>query len=140
MADINEDGMKKRTKQFALRAIQLCEALPETRTGRVIANQLLHSATTVAANYRAACRARSTADFVNKIGITLEEADESAYWMELIVEANLMPDTRVSSLLNEATELTAILNASHKTANQKLSQSNRKSKIENRKSLLPWPS
>ncbi len=133
MANISEEAMKKRTKQFALRTIQLCESLPETRTGRVIANQLLRSGTSVGANYRAACRARSSPDFVNKIGITLEESDESAYWLELIVEANLMPKARVSNLLQEANELTAIFNASHKTANQNLSKPNRKSKVENRK-------
>ena len=133
MASISEETMKKRTKQFALRTIQLCESLPETRTGRVIANQLLRSGTSVGANYRAACRARSSPDFVNKIGITLEESDESAYWMELIVEANLIPESRVSNLLQEADELTAIFNASHKTANLNLREVNRKSKIENRK-------
>ncbi len=133
MASVSEEAMKKRTKQFALRTIQLCESLPETRTGRVIANQLLRSGTSVGANYRAACRARSSPDFVNKIGITLEESDESGYWMELIIEANLMPETRVTNLLQEANELTAIFNASHKTANQNLSKVNRKSKVENRK-------
>lgn len=133
MASVSEEAMKKRTKQFALRTIQLCESLPETRTGRVIVNQLLRSGTSVGANYRAACRARSSPDFVNKIGITLEESDESGYWMELIIEANLMPETRVTNLLQEANELTAIFNASHKTANQNLSKVNRKSKVENRK-------
>ncbi len=133
MASVSEEAMKKRTKQFALRTIQLCESLPETRTGRVIANQLLRSGTSVGANYRAACRARSSPDFVNKIGITLEESDESGYWMELVIEANLMPETRVTNLLQEANELTAIFNASHKTANQNLSKVNRKSKVENRK-------
>jgi four helix bundle protein len=133
MASISEDAMKKRTKQFALRSIHLSESLPDSRTGRVIANQLLRSATSVGANYRAACRARSGPDFVNKIGVTLEEADESAYWMELIVEAKLLEEQRVSGLLQEANELTAIFNASHKTANQNLAASNRKSKIENRK-------
>ena len=133
MPSTNEDAMKKRTKQFALRSIHLCESLPETKSGRVIANQLLRSGTSVGANYRAACRARSSPDFVNKIGITLEEADESAYWMELLIEANLMPESRVSALLQEANELTAIFNASHKTANQNLRKGNRKSKVENRK-------
>ena len=134
MATISEDAMKKRTKQFALRTIQLCEPLPKSRAGRVIANQLLRCGTSVGANYRAACRARSSPDFVNKLGITLEEADESAYWMELIIEANLMPEPRVNGLLNEANELTAIFNASHKTANQNIRFGNRKSKIEIQKS------
>ena len=133
MSALAEDAMKKRTKQFALRTIQLCESLPDTKTGHVIANQLLRSGTSVGANYRAACRARSSPDFVNKIGITLEESDESAYWMELIVEANLMSENRVSGLLKEANELTEIFTASHKTANQNLRKFNRKSSIENRK-------
>lgn len=130
MASINEDAMKKRTKQFALRSIQLCESLPDTMTGRVIANQLLRSGTSVGANYRAACRARSSPDFVSKIGITLEESDESAYWMELIIESKLMTENRVESLLREANELTAIFSASHKTANLNLRSNHRKSKIE----------
>jgi len=136
MAHFSEAEMKKRTKQFALRTIQLCDTLPESRAGRVIANQLLRCSTSVGANYRAACRARSGLDFVNKLGIALEEADESAYWLELIVEANLMPESRVSGLLQEANELTAILNASHKTANQNVRSANRKSKIEIQKSPL----
>jgi four helix bundle protein len=81
--------MKQRTKEFALRTMKLCDSLPHTRTGNVIANQLMRSATSVGANYRAACRARSNADFISKIGITLEEADESVYWMELIVESGI---------------------------------------------------
>lgn len=101
MSSLDEETMKKRTKQFALRTIQLCESLPDTKTGRVIANQLLRSGTSVGANYRAACRARSSPDFVNKIGITLEETDESVYWMELIIEANLMSENRVVHCLKK---------------------------------------
>ena len=133
MSRLDEEMLQKRTKQFALRTIQLCESLPDTRTGHVIGNQLLRSGTSIGANYRAACRARSGPDFVNKIGITLEESDESAYWLELIIEANLMTENRVSNLLREADELTAIFNASHKTANQNLRRGNQKSSIENRK-------
>ncbi len=131
MAGITEDAMRARTKEFALRVIHLSESLPETRTGRIIANQLIRSGTSVGANYRAACRARSAKDFVNKMGVIIEEADESAYWMELIVEAKLMPERRAADLLKEANELTAIFTASHKTANRNLRQSNRKSEIEN---------
>ena len=133
MPALDEETLKRRTRQFALRTIHLCESLPDTRVGRVIANQLLRSGTSVGANYRAASRARSGSDFVNKIGISLEESDESAYWLELIIEADLMTENRVSNLLQEANELTAILNASHKTANQNLRRGNRKSSIENRK-------
>lgn len=83
------DELKARTKQFALRVMRVCEMLPKSRSGNVIANQLIRSATSVGANYRSACRARSDADFISKIGITLEEADESVYWMELIMESGM---------------------------------------------------
>ena len=125
---MNEEDLKKRTKQFALRVIRLVEALPRTRTAQVIGNQLLRSATSVAANYRAACRARSQADFVYKLGLVEEEADESLFWLELVVETDLMPATRVQDLIQEADELTAIFVASRKTAKSRIG--NRKSKIE----------
>ena len=83
---MDEDELKQRTRQFALRVIRLTEALPHSPAGEVIGRQLLRSATSVGANYRAACRGRSRADFVNKIGVVEEEADESHYWLELIVE------------------------------------------------------
>ena len=113
---MDKEELKGRTKQFALRVIRLIEALPRTQTGRVVGNQLLRSATSVAANYRAVCRARSQADFVHKLGIVEEEADESLFWLELVVEANLMPASRVDDLIREADELTAIFVASRKTA------------------------
>jgi four helix bundle protein len=112
--DANE--LKRRTRLFALRTIHLVEALPHTRTADVIGRQLLRSATSVGANYRAACRARSQADFVSKIGVVEEEADESAYWLDLVCEANLLPAERVRDLLCEAEELTAICVASGRTA------------------------
>ena len=83
---MNKDELKQRTKTFALRVMKLVEHLPKTSEGRVLGDQLLRSGTSVAANYRAACRARSTAEFISKLGNVLEEADESALWMELIVE------------------------------------------------------
>jgi len=113
---MDKEDLKRRTKQFALRVIRLVEALPRTQTAQVIGNQLLRSATSVAANYRAACRARSQADFVHKLGIVEEEADESLFWLELVVETNLMPAARVQDLIQEADELTAIFVASRKTA------------------------
>ncbi|MDP3047580.1 MAG: four helix bundle protein [Chloroflexota bacterium] len=116
---MNEEELKRRTKQFALRVIRLMDALPQTRTAQVIGNQLLRSATSVAANYRAACRARSQADFVNKMGLVEEEADESHFWLELVVEANLLPMTSVQDLIREANELTAIFVSSRKTAKGK---------------------
>ena len=116
MDGVDKEELKGRTKQFALRVIRLAEALPRTQSGRVIGNQLLRSATSVAANYRAVCRARSQADFVHKLGIVEEEADESLFWLELVVEANLIPACRVEDLIQEADELTAIFVASRKTA------------------------
>ncbi len=116
---MDAEVLKARTKQFALRVIRLVEALPHTQTAGVVGKQLLRSATSVAANYRAACRARSQADFVHKLGIVEEEADESLFWLELIVEANLMAEARVQDLLKEADELTAIFVASRKTAKGK---------------------
>ncbi len=132
VADITEEALITRTKVFVLRAIGMSEALPETRTGRVIANQLIRAATSVGANYRAACRSRSAKDFANKLGVVVEESDESAYWIELAIQARLMQEQRVADLLNEANELTAIFVASHKTASRNL-HSNRKSKVENPK-------
>jgi len=116
---MDEKELQCRTKQFALRVIRLVEALPRRRTAQVIGNQLLRSATSVAANYRAACRARSQADFVHKLGIVEEEADESLFWLEMVVETNLMPEARVQDLIQEADELTAIFVASRKTAKKK---------------------
>ncbi len=131
MADISEESLKTRTKMFALRAISMCEALPETRTGRIIANQLIRAATSVGANYRAACRSRSGKGFANKLGVVVEESDESAYWIELTVDTRLMNEQRVADLLNEANELTAIFVAFHKTACRNLKIQSRKSKIQN---------
>lgn len=113
---MDEGELKQRTKQFALRVIRLVEALPATGVGRALGNQLVRSATSVGANYRAACRGRSRAEFVAKLGVVEEEVDESAYWMELITESNLLPATRVQSLLQEADELTAIFAASIRSA------------------------
>lgn len=110
------EDMKKRTKQFGLDIIRVVESLGNSLTVRVIGNQLIRSATSVGANYRAACKARSRAEFVAKLGITEEEADESGYWLELLVEAKLAKPERINKLLIEATELTAIIAASRKTA------------------------
>ena len=108
--------LQSRTKRFALRVLKLVDALPRSTAGRAISNQLVRSATSVGANYRAACRARSRAEFAAKLGTVLEEADESLYWLELIRDGELMPDPKVSLLLKEANELTAILAAGRKSA------------------------
>ena len=113
---MDAEELKKQTKQFGLRGINVVEALPNTRTANVIGNQLLRSATSVGANYRSACRGRSKVDFISKIGIAIEEADESLYWMELLIEAGIVLEERLSPLMQEANELVAILTASVKTA------------------------
>ena len=113
---MNEPQMKNRTKQVALRVLNLADALPTSRSGNAIANQLVRSGTSVAANYRALCRSKSRADFVNKTSIVEEEADETGFWLELIVDAHLLSAKRVNPLLDEASEITAMLVASRKTA------------------------
>ena len=107
-----------RTKAFALRIIALVDALPATPTGRVIGNQILRSGTSVGANYRSCQRGKSRADFIAKLAIAEEEADESVYWLELLVESSILPQERLLPLLTEAREITAILTASRIKANQ----------------------
>ena len=113
---MNAEEIKKRTKTFALRVIRLVEALPTKKTADVIGRQLLRCGTSVGANYRAACRARSQADFIAKMGIVEEEADESLYWMELLIEARILEPKKLEPLMKEADELLAITVASIKTA------------------------
>ncbi|QDV25985.1 hypothetical protein Q31a_43550 [Aureliella helgolandensis] len=96
--------------------MKLVGALPENAVGRPIGNQLIRSATSVGANYRAACRGRSKAEFVSKLSIVIEEADESCYWLELIIEGELLAKDKVEALLDEANQITAIMVASRKTA------------------------
>ncbi|SRR6266496_3836571 len=113
--------LKARTKQFA-RVMKLVDSLPRTIQGRAVANQIIRSATSVAANYRAARRARSRAEFIAKIGVVEEEADETTFWLELIIDSALLTETRTRPLLREAGELVAIMAASRKSAfgNRKL--------------------
>ena len=114
--DGKQDELGARTKDFALRVIKLAECLPDSVTGRVIKGQILRSGTSVGANYRAAKRAKSTADFISKMGTVEEEADETMYWLELIVEAGLMSENLVSDLYREADEILAMTVASIRTA------------------------
>jgi four helix bundle protein len=109
-------AMKQRTKRFALRGIRMCQPLPKTDECRTISRQLLRSATSIAANYRSACRARSKAEFIAKMGIVVEESDESVLWIELFIEADLVPSAKLQPLLGEANELLAIFAASQRTA------------------------
>ena len=117
---MNAQELKNRTKTFALRVMNLVEALPKSIKGRAIANQLIRSGTSVAANCRAACRARSKAEFISKIGTVEEEADESALWMELIIEDKLLSEKKVRSLHTEASELLAIMASSYISAKRSL--------------------
>jgi len=113
---MKEEDLKKRTKQFALDTIKLVEGLPHDRTSHILGNQLLRAGTSVGANYRAANRAKSSADFIAKMGTVEEEADESAYWMELLLDAGKLAAGEIEGLLQEAGELTAIAVASVRTA------------------------
>lgn len=103
------------TKSFALRVIRMVEALPKGRTSEVIGRQLVRSGTSVGANYRAACRAKSPADFISKMGTVEEETDESIFWMELIMESGLMQERLLKDLMREAGEILAIIVSSIKT-------------------------
>jgi len=126
---MKKEELKERTKKFALIMIKLVEELPNTLVGRTIGNQIIRSGTSVAANYRAACRARSNADFISKITIVEEECDETLFWLELIAEANLLKKEILQCIVKEADELTAIFTASGKTARS----NNPKSQIRNPK-------
>ena len=125
------DDMRARTKAFALRIIKLFRALPKTEEARVLGRQILRSGTAVAANYRSACRGRSRADFISKIGITVEEADETAFWLELLVDAGIVKKARLEKLLVEANELVRIFQATRTTAKARV-----QSPITNRKSQM----
>ena len=112
----NEPDLKKRTKAFALRILKLVDALPKTTVGRALTSQIVRSGTSIAANYRAACRAKSTADFIAKMGIVEEEADETLFWLELLEESDLVLAAKLTAIKQEADELIAITVASIKTA------------------------
>lgn len=132
---MNEQTFKDRTKRLALNVIGVVETLPKNRTADVLGRQLIRCGTSVGANYRAACRGRSTADVIAKLRIVEEEADESVYWMELLVESGLVEGTQIPELMQEADEIIAMTVASISTIQRRNggSPSNRKSKIENRK-------
>jgi four helix bundle protein len=110
------DALKERTKQFAIRIVAVSQSLPRSREADVIGKQLLRSGTAVAANYRAVCRARSKAEFISKISIVVEEADETVFWLELLGDTKLAPAAKLALLLKEANELVAICAASLRTA------------------------
>jgi four helix bundle protein len=130
---MTEKELKQRTKDFALRTLKLIDSLPDSRSGRILANQLGRAGTSVGANYRAACRARSVAEMISKIAVVEEEADEAGFWLELIAGHGLKSAATLAPLLREAGELTAIMVASRRTPAQR----GQKSKIENPKSKIP---
>ena len=112
------EQLRERTKQFALRIVNLFRALPRSPVPQIIGTQLLRSGTSVAANYRAVCRARSKADLVAKIAVVVEEADETVFWLEMLVESGIVRAKKMESLLKEAKELLAIFAASQRTARE----------------------
>jgi len=129
---MTEPQLKERTREFAMRCMRLAGSLPSSTVGRAVASQLVRAGTSVGANYRAACRARSRAEFVARLSIVEEEADESGFWIELIANSEMKPAKLLEPLLKEADELTRIMAASIKTARvpQRPIQ-NPKSKIQN---------
>jgi four helix bundle protein len=137
---MNPQELKERTKAFALRIMRLVDALPRTPKGKALAGQLVRSGTSVAANYRSACRSRSRAEFVSRIGVVEEEADETALWLELIIADRILAEKKVSPLLKEAEELVAIMAASYISASRDLKRPresavrNQQSEISNQKS------
>lgn len=116
---MNNQEMKERTKRFALRVIRMTDSLPRKMAADVLGRQVLRSATSVAANYRSACRAKSRPDFISKLATVEEEADESGLWLELISESGLLPAAKLGDLHHEASELTAIAVASIRTARKR---------------------
>jgi four helix bundle protein len=130
--DHQAEALKDRTKKFALRIIRVIRSLPPGPEGRIIGHQLLRSGMSAAANSRAVCRARSRLEFLSKLAIVIEEADESAFWLELLVDAGLIAEPKLKDLKSEANQLVAILNASRTTA-----KNGAQSTINNQKSTIP---
>jgi len=132
---MTEQEFKKRTKDIAIRIIKLVDSLPGSKSSEVIGKQLLRSGTSVGANYRAACRAKSTADLLHKLSIVEEEADESLYWMELLIDAKIMPENKLAILMNDLNEIIAMIVASIRTMRSK-KLAVPKSQIQNLKSKI----
>jgi four helix bundle protein len=112
------ESLRNRTKQFAINSIYLFKELPKTEEARILGKQFLRSSTSVAANYRAACRARSKAEFFAKLCIAVEEADETMFWLELLIETKIFTEEKINKLLRESSEITAILTKARKTASE----------------------
>jgi four helix bundle protein len=110
------EELRNRTKKFAMRIVKLFKALPKSTESQIMGKQLLRCGTSVAANYRAVCRARSKAEFIAKIGVVVEESDESVFWLEMLEETETVPSAKLKEILGEAKQLTAIFTASQQTA------------------------
>ncbi len=130
---MTEKEFKNRTKDIAIRVIRLVETLPNSHSAQVIGKQLLRSATSIGANYRAACRGKSTADLLHKLAIVEEEADESIYWLELLIEAEIVSEKKLAVLMSDINEIVAMTVSSVKTLR---SNRNGESKIQNLKSKI----
>ncbi len=128
MALVSVEQIKSRTKQFSLRIVFMYQKLPKVDEARVIGKQVLRSGTSVGANYRAACRARSDKEFLAKIGVVIEEADETAFWLELLAEANIVPAAKLGDLLQETNELLVIFGATQRTLRNRLKAAKSKAK------------
>lgn len=124
------EHLKLRAHEFFIRVIKLCQQLPSTREGDSIARQLIDSAGSASSNYRAACKGRSRKEFISKIGIAAEEADESKGWLEALRDASLGEQPEISRLISEANELTAIFVKSHKTAERRLAEEEKREAAE----------
>ncbi|MCS7049518.1 MAG: four helix bundle protein [Verrucomicrobiae bacterium] len=133
---MNAQQLKDRTQQFAIRIMKMADALPRTTSGRILADQIIRSATATAAGYRAACRARSRPDWIDKIGRVIEEADETLLWLELIEQTNLLPASRLVALKQEAHELTALFTAIHKSSKRLTHTDVPPATIQNQKSQI----
>jgi four helix bundle protein len=120
---MDKQQFQKRTKQLAIRTIKMSNTLPKTMAADVIGRQIIRSSSSVGSNYRAACRAKSTADMINKLKIVEEEADETLFWLEVLVEADIMPESRLKDLLQETDEILAMTVASLKTLRQRSNKS-----------------
>jgi four helix bundle protein len=119
---MNQEEMKKRTKEFSIDIVEFCETLPDKQTARRIGDQLLRSGTSVGANYRAARRARSRKEFISRLGVVEEEADEALFWMEILVESNLVPGDSLVDLWTEGNEILSIIVSTIKSAKNKATE------------------
>lgn len=118
---MTNEELKERTMDFAVRVLRMAESLPKSVSGQTVARQVARSGTSVAANYRSALRGKSRADFLNKITIVLEEADETGFWIELSERAELLPKSKLTALANEAEELVKIFSATRRTTRSQIS-------------------